>query len=275
MLTNLNNQQTKRYITTEKIEGTFSNTVTTDSLLHAYVLIDEKVSFKLYEYGKFLVTGYLSDGMDYDFTVLAPDGEKTKLKGYLNKGSDRIVLYDYCVPYFFDILNQNGPVSILIKRDSDKYLFTLNDTTGISDEYLQSFDTMPHHNAGSEDEINVELERKVTYESNFSGMTSEYDNAVNISIDTNLPDGTYLIASARSSHGDIGSEGGTVKDGHCDISISRKQKKGISLYIDTKIYYGKDQPENIYEQYGDSMDKFTGEISDKIWDGYEERVMLN
>ena len=263
------------YVTTDKIKGTFSNTATTDSLLYAYILIDDKVSFKLYEYGDNPVTGYLSDGMEYDFTVLAPDGEKTKLKGYLNKGSDRIVLYDYCVPYFFDILNQNGKVSILIKRNADKYLFTLDDTTGIADEYLQSFDTMPHHNAGTEDEINVELERKILYKSNFSTMTNFYDNVVIIQVSTNLPDGTRLYANAKSSKGYIGDGDGTVEGGSCEIYISKKQSEGIKLYIDTEIYYRKDQPDYIYEKYGESLDKFTGEISDKIWDGYEERVMLN
>ncbi len=250
------------YITTDVINGTFSNSATTDALLQVIPLIDdEHVTFQLWEYGQIKVVGYLSSGQDFDITVLAPDGSKTAMKGYLNDGVDRVVLYDSYVPYFFDILNQNGPVSILMKSGRSSYLFTLEDTTGIKEEYLNSFEEMPHHNTGTAEELEVTLEH--TASCNRTKLWSEYEMDLHVDIETNLPDGTTLIVRPNLSGENFILQVATVQDGHCSIDTSLITEHFSYNYIGIKFTYGK-QPDSIYEEYGDSLEKFTGEISDKM-----------
>jgi len=251
------------YITTDVINGTFSNSAATDALLQVIPLIDDKhVTFQLWEYGQIKVVGYLSSGQDFDITVLAPDGSKTAMKGYLNDGVDRVVLYDSYVPYFFDILNQNGPVSILMKSGRSSYLFTLEDTTGIKEEYLNSFEDMPHHDTGTAEEIKVEMKESVSYYDKWVTV-GDVVSTIYLSIDTNLPDDVVLTASASSSGSKYGESSGTVKDGHCDIELTAKTEYGANMIIVTNIKFGK-QPESVTELYGDSLEKITGEISDKL-----------
>lgn len=83
------------YISNKSIvSGSFNNSATTKSKLDARFLIDdENISIKLYEYGNLEVKNYSnSSSQYYDISMKRTDGTKVSFTGKINPGSDRITV---------------------------------------------------------------------------------------------------------------------------------------------------------------------------------------
>lgn len=251
------------YVTNkEYFVGTFSNSATTDSLLKAQLLLDDKVAFKLYEYGSQIVKGYHSKGDVYIINVLSPSGEKYEMRGTLLNGNDRIFLSESYVSTFFDILNENGEVRISMKEKdgTSSYFFVIQESSGLEETYLQLFDKVPHYSTGESDEIAVTMSVELSYDNEYT--YKGYEERIYINIKTNLPDDIvlYCVASVPLED-DKSIATGTIKDGMCNVRFPETiDAKG---YVNIIIRYGQITDEQ-KQLYGDSLEKFTGEISDDM-----------
>lgn len=118
----------------EPIVGKFSNSATTDSLLLAYIYLDEVVSIKLLEYGDNIVKNPYSSVQTYDVVMMDPLGEKYYFNGYLESGSEVISFDAISSNRILSALCQNGTVRFAItNQDSlnNKYILTIEDSSGI------------------------------------------------------------------------------------------------------------------------------------------------
>lgn len=116
--------------------GTFSNSATSDSLLHARLLIDEYVAIMLYEYGDQQVTAYSS--ADYNIIMLDKNGNKTQIVGVMHDNGDRVIITRDYTQTVLDALIAGGEISFyLAEKDHSitNYLFTIPDATGFDNAY--------------------------------------------------------------------------------------------------------------------------------------------
>ena len=128
------------YVSTiNPIQGTFSNSATTNSKLYVYPLFEENFRFKLIEYGSNVVKGYHRDGTRYGVYILDESDEKTRVDGILYNGSEALSIKD--TDTFSDLLNNNDTLTILIidsEYQSTKYIFELTDL----DQYRDLWKTL-------------------------------------------------------------------------------------------------------------------------------------
>ena len=130
------------YITTKNyVEGTFSNSATTNSKLYVIWLIDkDSVAIKLAEYGRTVVKSSY-DSTDYSILMLDPNGNRVSMTGTMYKGGDRIYIDSSYEARVLDALKQNGSVTFKIteqgKYASSSYLFKMDDTSYFSNAYNQ------------------------------------------------------------------------------------------------------------------------------------------
>ena len=137
-----NNPTTEGYITTKLyVEGTFSNSATTNSNLKVIWLIDkDDVAIKLLEYGRNVVKSSY-DSTSYAIAMLDADGNKTSMTGTMYKGSDRIYIDSAYESIVLNTLAKNGAVTFKITEEgkyaSSSYLFKMDDTSYFSNAYQQ------------------------------------------------------------------------------------------------------------------------------------------
>jgi ankyrin repeat protein len=102
-----------------KIEGTFSNTATNNSLLEAYFIIDNsnKIAFKLFEYGRDNpVKSYGNKG----YKLLVKDASDTVHELYGNNYSDRITLNESSSNTLHNLLIDNDKLKIHIVESDNR-----------------------------------------------------------------------------------------------------------------------------------------------------------
>ena len=96
------------------IEGTFSNSATTNSDLNVRFLIDaDSIAIKLWEYGRYEVKAYSTT--DYSITFLDDSGKKHYTEGTMYKNGDRIYLEDWT---FVSLLQKNEALSVYMREES-------------------------------------------------------------------------------------------------------------------------------------------------------------
>ena len=128
-----NNPTDHKYIRCDTVQGTFSNSATTNSKLNAYLLVNKpytntdwlEVEIKLFEYGNSVVKGIFSSE-EYDITILDTKKVKHYLTGKIYKGDDRIGVEE--VDEMLSILKQQGTISIYMessKYSISTYLFSI------------------------------------------------------------------------------------------------------------------------------------------------------
>lgn len=84
------------YISSDLLDGTFSNSATTDSPLKAIFLYDEDVAIKLYEYGDNEVKNSFSSDVKYRVIFKFESGSTSTYLAKMKSGSgDRIILSDF------------------------------------------------------------------------------------------------------------------------------------------------------------------------------------
>lgn len=132
----------------DSIEGTFSNSVTTNSELTVFCFVhktDGKSYFtiRMAEYGNYLVTNPYSESRTYDIKVKTNDGTKIDFLGSML--SDSSDLYIYGRDYGTDaegiiaLLSGTGEVDFYIQESDDpltEYRFTL-ECSNFADIYKQ------------------------------------------------------------------------------------------------------------------------------------------
>lgn len=128
-----NNPTNHKYIRCDTVQGTFSNSATTNAKLNAYILVNKpytnmdwlEVEIKLFEYGSSVVKGIYSSEQ-YDITVLDTNNNKHYLTGTIYKGEDRISVKE--VDEIISVLRQQGTISIYMKSSKysiSTYLFSI------------------------------------------------------------------------------------------------------------------------------------------------------
>lgn len=125
------------------IQGTFSNSATTNSRLYVELLVDKgNVCIFLYEYGSSLVKNYSSRYNEfYNIVMRTSDGEKITIGGRIFAGGDRIVIYDEDVAAVVEALMYNESVSFYIEeseRPICNYLFTVT-CSNFTDAFMKLY----------------------------------------------------------------------------------------------------------------------------------------
>lgn len=120
------------YIRSKYIEGEFSNSATSGSLLYVQPIITDYFAFKLYEYGELPVTNSFKDKEYYSILFKFETGERSNWhSGYFDSYSgDRLILHGEKTN---DELREhllNGETVKIFLEEIDRpvcqYLFTLN-----------------------------------------------------------------------------------------------------------------------------------------------------
>lgn len=127
------------YITHADIEGTFSNSAVDDRELLIRWLIDEDdVALKLFEYGDNLVKGTSSRSTTYSVTMRGNSGSDIKLSATLYADGDRLYFSDSDGKKIREEFSKNGKVSFYIVNNrykTETYLFTMNNTSYFSNAW--------------------------------------------------------------------------------------------------------------------------------------------
>lgn len=132
------------YVTSRSnIEGTFSNSATTNSKLSVILAADEEyITIFLYEYGSYLVKNSSSRNSEvYDITMKTASGTKYNLRGRIYPGGDRIVIDENYESTVLSALKSGGTVSFYIVQSdytTSEYLFTVN-TSNFAAKYKELF----------------------------------------------------------------------------------------------------------------------------------------
>ena len=121
------------------VDGTFSNSATTNSELYVIWLIDKSdVAIKLVEYGRSVVKSSYSS-TNYNIVMLDPDGNRVYMTGTMWKGGDRIYIDSEYESTVIEALKRNGSVSFRIdeggKYGNSSYLFKMEDTSFFDNAY--------------------------------------------------------------------------------------------------------------------------------------------
>lgn len=135
-------QPTDNYYICTVLDGTFSNSATTNDYMNAVLFIDDNgLKIRLVEYGSKYVKGYRSDGELYIATVLMPSGEKVKMRCNLAYGSDRLKFKDEDNETLLEALKEEKYIKIRIDEYDgiSSYLFTIPGTEGFGDFYDSLF----------------------------------------------------------------------------------------------------------------------------------------
>ncbi|MBP3773200.1 MAG: hypothetical protein J6I53_11010 [Treponema sp.] len=135
-------QPTDDYYMCTTINGTFSNSATTDDALSVVLFMDEDgLRIRLIEYGSNFVKGYHSDGTSYTATVLMPSGEKIKMSCNLDYGSDRLKFNAKANEMLLEALREEKDIKIRIDEEDgiSSYLFTIPGAAGFADFYDSLF----------------------------------------------------------------------------------------------------------------------------------------
>ena len=137
-----NNPTDKAFIApVDVLDGTFSNSATTNSKLNAYIRVNsDDCEIMLWEYGSSLVKAYSTN--DYDITILLPNGTKRYFTGVMYKNGNAICFNNYSEIVSL-LKNTDGVLGIYIREDSkygvnSTYLFEV-DTSGFKDLYNKTF----------------------------------------------------------------------------------------------------------------------------------------
>ncbi len=123
------------------IEGTFSNSATTNSKLKVTMLVDkEDITFFLYEYGSSLVKNSSSRYVEeYNITMKTADNTKHSLTGTIYCGGDRLFIDEKYEKKVLEALKSGEDVSFYIvqsDRTTTTYLFTIK-TSNFAEKYNQ------------------------------------------------------------------------------------------------------------------------------------------
>lgn len=135
-------QPTDDYYICAIIDGTFSNSATTNADLGVVLFLDKDgLRIRLVEYRSSYVKGYRSNGASYTATVLMPSGEKTKMSCHLDYGSDRLRFNDKANEMLLEALREEKDIKVRIDEEDgiSSYLFTIPGAKGFGDLYDSLF----------------------------------------------------------------------------------------------------------------------------------------
>lgn len=118
------------------INGTFSNSATTNSELIVKLFIDDRIAIQLFEYGDNLVKSYGEHR--YNISMLDSSGNKISMVGTMHENGNRIFVSVSGRDSIIEAFNEGGEISFYIEdadRTINNYLFTIPDVNGFSNAY--------------------------------------------------------------------------------------------------------------------------------------------
>ena len=128
--------ETPYIINKSYLVGTFSNSVTTDSKLYAYFLIDaESIAIKLFEYGSQEVKAYSST--DYKIIILDDEDNKYYIWGEMWKNGDRVHINETYESTVLDLFKTKTSLTFYLEQSEillSTYLFSV-ETSNFSEIY--------------------------------------------------------------------------------------------------------------------------------------------
>ena len=144
-----------KFITTRyPIDGFFSNTATTNSLLSAQLMIvdSSNISISLFEYNYSRVKSFSKE--IYVVKMKLDDGSIITDEGYIYEGGDRVYIggIDKSEKKIHRILKTNNKIDVVLTNESDRsvYRFNINNTRGYVDAYKELH---PEYNLSNSDWI--------------------------------------------------------------------------------------------------------------------------
>lgn len=138
------NDLTDEWYITTSISGTFSNSATTNSELTGQIMVDEQsIAFVLYEYDRYRIRNDSVTGETEYYTVKIKDsaGAIYDFEGFIPPDGDRIFISERYRQQTARILQGSGTIkfSVTLKdRSIPKYVFSIDDTTGFINLYLNN-----------------------------------------------------------------------------------------------------------------------------------------
>jgi len=125
------------YISTN-LEGTFSNSATSNSKLNIIFIIGDKISFQLYEYGgRSEVKGKIST-KTYEI-LLKHNGKKLNNKFKARNWSDRAIMEKIQSEILMDYLKQGGKFQFFVNEtgtySDGEYKFIIDDASGFDNAW--------------------------------------------------------------------------------------------------------------------------------------------
>ena len=116
------------FVSTTILDGTFSNSATTNSKLYVGVTIDaSKLSFVLFEYGSSQVKNYHSKNASYSVSVRDSNGSTQNFTGDIPSGADRIIFTSSDSSSIINLMKAQD-ISVYIKENdtvTSTYLFSI------------------------------------------------------------------------------------------------------------------------------------------------------
>lgn len=123
----------------------FSNSVTTDSELDAFLFCEELneeqdyIEIRLYEYGDYRVKNPYSEAEEYNIIMMDDDKNKYQLNGVMFSGYEDIVIFDEeDVRVVKEALKKGGTVRFAVTEEDDpltKYIFSFDEAAGFDKAY--------------------------------------------------------------------------------------------------------------------------------------------
>lgn len=230
----------------QDIIGTFNNSVYSKKELRVDVLVDKySISFKLYEYGSFLVRNNSSSYTDvYKIIMLDSQNHKFALEGNMDANSNKIRIN--FIPYqqvVLEALLQNGSVSFYIENmdyPATNYLFTIPSNNGFPTAYqlLQETNYL-FDNDGQEEKSNELSQTSTPTEQPIENeeLNKTTDKFSSLEDSCNYYFNQYRnIAIDYDSEVIIDNEQYSINDNMCAANIKNKSYNGMILLIANDNY---------------------------------------
>ena len=248
----------KKYITTENyIEGTFSNSATTDSRLEVILVMDkEHIFFRLYEYGDNQVDNYYSKDKYYSLSILDSKDIEHEISCYFcSEGTDLIVedKDEFC-----RALEYGGKTMFYIeeKDGMSKYKFTVNFEDDFEKMYAKVGGEFENNEAHTK-YLEEEEAKKINAKCEVSIEKSE-DWHIKCNITSEMPDGVVINLYLFKNYSYIEGAEATLKGGKITYEFEASfedAKDGDKYEVDTKLLY-ENQSTKIKKKIGKSSNYF-------------------
>lgn len=248
----------KKYITTENyIEGTFSNSATTDSRLEVILVMDkEHIYFRLYEYGNYQVDNFRSKDKYYNLSILDSEGNEHELSCYFySKGTDLFVSNK---DEFCRALEYGGKTMFYIeeKDGMSKYKFTVNFEDNFEKMYAKVGGEFENNEAHTK-YLEEEEAKKINAKCEVSIEKSE-DQHVKCNITSEMPDGAIIDLYLFKNYSCIESIEITLRDGKITYEFETSlegSENGDEYEVDARLIY-ENQSDEIKEKLGKTSNIF-------------------
>lgn len=248
----------EKYVTTEDyIDGTFSNSATTDSELKVILLMDkENIFFRLYEYGGHQVDNYYSKDQYYSLSILDSKDIEHEISCYFcSKGTDLTVRDK---DEFCRALEYGGKTMFYLKENdgTSTYKFTVNFEDGFEKTYAKvggEFENNEAHKKYLEEETAKRINAKCEV-----SVEKTEDQHIKCSVTSEIPDGATIDLYLFKNYSCIESTETILKNGKIIYEFETSlegSENGDEYEVDARLIY-ENQSDEIKEKLGKTSNSF-------------------